>query len=460
MPRGWGGRVRCVAPGGVAGCVTVDPVTASLRRPLQGLVLGAVLAALLATVLVLTLLPAGATSALLVFPALALAAEVLGRRVYGPLPVSVAALPVLGAVCAGEVRAGLLAALVAAVATTVRSGSRRVEQYAFNPAAAVLCTSLAAVVTHPFVGGQVSLLLAGALAGVLYFAVDNALVAQAIGLDQQRPVRSVLREDLTFDLVAFAVYGVLAALLAVLWTLSPVWGVVALLLPPALLHRTHRVGAGAVSGVVETTADVVDTDTGPEGETVGEVEVLESPVAPAMVTVDVPAQHTVIDLAAPVSPAPVSPAPVSHAPVSPAPVSPRRSTRRRGRGSRTCSPYACPRVPTPLMSPPSRTPCASSRRRCRAGTAGRSRGRWRSCAGTAGRRSTPPWSRWPARCPPTASPQRSTSAWTLAPAPDPPDFPPRVHPLRRRPAPVHAQPRPSALPRPRTTGGKSAGVGA
>ncbi len=212
-----------------------------MPRALQGLVAGVVLTAALAATVVGGLLPTGGSAALLVFPALALLAEVLAADVYGSSTVSLSAVPVLAAAAAGEPRAALLAAVVAGLTTTIRSGTRRLEQYAFNPAALVLCAAVASLLTGPAVGEVLPVLVAaGLVAGLAYFAVDNGLVALAIGLDQGRPTLVVLREELSWLLPSFAAYGVLGALLGYAWTTTGGWGVVAFLVPPTLLRLAQR----------------------------------------------------------------------------------------------------------------------------------------------------------------------------------------------------------------------------
>jgi len=207
----------------------------------QGLVAAVMLAAVVVATVVAGLLPAGGGAALLVFPALAVLAEVVGADVYGSSTVSLSAVPVLAAATAGEARAALATAFVAGVATTVRSGTRRVEQHLFNPAALVLCATLACLVTWPATGHALPLVVAaGLVAGLGYFAVDNGLVALAIGLDQGRDPRQVLREDLSWLLPSFMAYGVLGALLGSVWTTAAGWGVVAFLVPPALLRQAQK----------------------------------------------------------------------------------------------------------------------------------------------------------------------------------------------------------------------------
>jgi hypothetical protein len=212
-----------------------------MSRALQGLVVGTVLGAVLAGTVVGALMPGSSGWALLVFPALALLAEVVGANVYGSSTVSLSAVPVLAAAVAGEPRAALLTGLVAGVTTTVRSGTHRFEQHAFNPSALVLCAAVASLVAAPAVEHAVPVLVvAGLVAGLAYFAVDNGLVALAVGLDQGRSPRAVLREDLSWLLPSFAEYGVLGALLGYAWTVAGFWGLVAFLVPPALLRQAQR----------------------------------------------------------------------------------------------------------------------------------------------------------------------------------------------------------------------------
>jgi hypothetical protein len=212
-----------------------------MPRALQGLVIGTVLGAVLVGTLVGSLAPGSSGWALLVFPALALLAEVAGAGVYGSSTVSLSAVPVLAAAACGEGRAALLTGLVAGITTTVRSGTHRVEQHWFNPATLVLCAAVATTVASPAVDHAVPFVVAaGLLAGLAYFAVDNGLVALAIGLDQGRPARTVLRQDLSWLLPSFAAYGVLGALLGYAWTVAGFWGLVAFLVPPALLRQAQK----------------------------------------------------------------------------------------------------------------------------------------------------------------------------------------------------------------------------
>ncbi|MFN2536527.1 MAG: HD-GYP domain-containing protein [Mycobacteriales bacterium] len=186
--------------------------------------------------------PAGHTGlALVVFAGLAVAAEVVGEDVYGSSTVSLSAVPVLAAACAGEPGAALVAAAAAGIVTTARAGTRRIEQYLFNPAALIICAALASIVAHPAVGHALPfVVVAGVLAGVGYFALNNGLVAVAIGLDQRRSPTEVARAELAWLLPSFLGYGLLAGLFGSAWTLSNGWGVLAFLVPPALMRHAQR----------------------------------------------------------------------------------------------------------------------------------------------------------------------------------------------------------------------------
>ena len=183
----------------------------------------------------------GSWSAILAFAALAVAAEALGQSVYGSTTVSLSAVAVLAAAAAGEPVAALVAATAAGVTTTVVARSRRALQYVFNPAALVVSAGAAVAV---FAGSPWSsvpaLVVAGLLAGLAYFAVDNALVALVAGADSGRAPAEVFRRELSWLLPSFAAYGLLAAVLGSAWTSAQGWGVLAFLVPPLLVRLGQR----------------------------------------------------------------------------------------------------------------------------------------------------------------------------------------------------------------------------
>ena len=184
---------------------------------------------------------AGSPTAMLVFAALAVVAERFGQSVYGATTVSLSAVAVIAAAAAGDPSAAVVAALLAGVTTTWAAGSRRLEQYLFNPAVLVLC---AAAVVGVFAAvpdlGVPALVVGGLVGGLAYFAVDNVLVALVAGLDSGRAPGEVFRTDLSWLLPSFAAYGVLGAVLASAWGTAGGWGVLAFLVPPLLVRIGQR----------------------------------------------------------------------------------------------------------------------------------------------------------------------------------------------------------------------------
>jgi ribonuclease P protein subunit RPR2 len=184
---------------------------------------------------------AGSVAAVLTFAALGMAAEALGQGIYGSTTVSLSAIPVVAAAAAGEPAAALVTAAVAGLTTTAVARSRRPAQYLFNPAALVLCATVAigAFAVSPS-SGLPALVAAGLLAGLAYFALDNALVAVAAGMDSGRSPREVFRSDLSWLLPSFMAYGVLGAVLGFAWDTTRGWGVLAFLVPPLLVRLGQR----------------------------------------------------------------------------------------------------------------------------------------------------------------------------------------------------------------------------
>jgi ribonuclease P protein subunit RPR2 len=183
----------------------------------------------------------GSVAAILTFAALAIAAEVLGKNIFGSTTLSLSAVPVLAAAAAGEPVAALVAAAAAGITTTVRAGSRRPEQYVFNPAALMVCAGLCvAVFSVGPSSGLPWLIMTGLVAGVGYFAVDNALVALVAALDSGRTPTDIFHSELSSLLPSFVAYGVLGAVLASAWITTRGWGVVAFLVPPLLVRLAQR----------------------------------------------------------------------------------------------------------------------------------------------------------------------------------------------------------------------------
>src|SRR5437763_6053469 len=115
-------------------------------RPTWPLTVAVTLAAMLASTVVIYSRPQISTAAI-VFPLLALLAEMLREDVYGTSTISLSAVPVLGAVAAGRPIAAIVAAACCGIATSY-SGTlrRRVEPYLFNTATFVFSASVASAI--------------------------------------------------------------------------------------------------------------------------------------------------------------------------------------------------------------------------------------------------------------------------------------------------------------------------
>ena len=231
-----------------------------MRRAVPVVVSATALAALTATlVVVLGAGALGGAAAVVTFAALAVAAEALGQSIYGSTTVSLSAVPVVAAAAAGEPLAALVAAVAAGVTTTAVAGSRRPEQYVFNPAALVVCAALCLAVfaVAPDLGLP-ALVVAGLVAGLCYFAVDNLLVALVAGLDGGRDPAEVFRSDLSWLLPSFAAYGVLGAVLGSAWDTAGGWGVAAFLVPPLLVRLGQRQYLRRTAEQVERLRELAD----------------------------------------------------------------------------------------------------------------------------------------------------------------------------------------------------------
>jgi diguanylate cyclase (GGDEF)-like protein len=222
---------------------TADSAPRSARRrtwPVTALV---TLAAAASVVGVIRLQP---TTALLVFPALALAAERFREEVYGSSMVSLSAVPLLAAAAAGRPLAAIVGALVVGLSGVVTYRRRRLEQHVFNLANITLATAVgaglrSAVHLSPHTGVALLELMPLAVAmALVYFVIDNGLVALVVARDEGRRPGDVFRSDFAWLGPHFAGYGLLAGLLAAAWSSFGVWGLAVFLTPIALLRLAQR----------------------------------------------------------------------------------------------------------------------------------------------------------------------------------------------------------------------------
>jgi ribonuclease P protein subunit RPR2 len=206
---------------------------------------GVVFAAMVASAVVVYARP-HVTFAALVFPLLAVFAETLREDVYGTSTISLSAIPVLGAIAANRPIAAIIAAACCGVASTYSGGMRkRVEPYLFNTATFVFSASVAAAVrllipTHYHSVPALPLVVVMEVAAMVYFIVDNGLVAQIIGRDTGRRAVDVFRRDFAWLAPHFAAYGLLGALLGAAWTGFGGWGLAVFLLPVGLMRVSQR----------------------------------------------------------------------------------------------------------------------------------------------------------------------------------------------------------------------------
>src|SRR3954451_9187342 len=214
-------------------------------RPTWPVTLTVVIAACIAATVVVLARP-NVTVAVLVFPLLAVLAETLREDVYGTSTISLSAIPVLAAIAADRPIAAIVAAGCCGIASSYSGGMRqRVEPYLFNTATFVFSASVAAAVRLLLPAQYNSvpalpLIAAMEVAAMVYFVVDNGLVAQMIARDTGRRAVDVFRRDFAWLAPHFAAYGLLGALLGAAWMGFGGWGLAVFLLPVALMRVSQR----------------------------------------------------------------------------------------------------------------------------------------------------------------------------------------------------------------------------
>ena len=265
-----------------------QPTAAERRsaRPTWPVTLGVVIAACIAATLVVLNRP-HMTIAVLVFPLLALLAETLREDVYGTSTISLSAIPVLAAIAADRPIAAIVAAGCCGIASSYSGGMRkRVEPYLFNTATFVFSASVAAAVRLLLPAQYNSvpalpLIAAMEVAALVYFVVDNGLVAQMIARDTGRRAVDVFRRDFAWLAPHFAAYGLLGALLGAAWTGFGGWGLAVFLLPVALMRVSQRQYLTKTTAHVSELRRLADDLT----ESKVEVEQINSALAVALHTV-------------------------------------------------------------------------------------------------------------------------------------------------------------------------------
>src|SRR4051812_14253889 len=255
-------------------------------RPTWPVTLTVVIAACIAATVVVLARP-NVTVAVLVFPLLAVLAETLREDVYGTSTISLSAIPVLAAIAADRPIAAIVAAGCCGIASSYSGGMRkRVEPYLFNTATIVFSASVAAAVRLLLPAQYNSvpalpLIAAMEVAALVYFVVDNGLVAQMIARDTGRRAVDVFRRDFAWLAPHFAAYGLLGALLGAAWTGFGGWGLAVFLLPVALMRVSQRQYLTKTTAHVSELRRLADDLT----ESKVEVEQINSALAVALHTV-------------------------------------------------------------------------------------------------------------------------------------------------------------------------------
>ena len=255
-------------------------------RPTWPVTLTVVIAACIAATVVVLARP-HVTAAVLIFPLLAVLAETLREDVYGTSTISLSAIPVLAAIAADRPIAAIVAGACCGVASSYSGGMRkRVEPYLFNTATFVFSASVAAGVrvllpAHYDSVPALPLIAVMELAAIIYFIVDNGLVAQMIARDTGRRAVDVFRRDFAWLAPHFAAYGLLGALLGAAWTGFGGWGLAVFLLPVALMRVSQRQYLAKTAGHVSELRRLADDLT----ESKVEVEQINSALAVALHTV-------------------------------------------------------------------------------------------------------------------------------------------------------------------------------
>lgn len=186
------------------------------------------------------------SAAVVVFPLLALGADQLRENVYGSV-VSLSVVPLLAAAATGHPVAAVTGAVVTgAVQVLSVRGRRRPEQHLFNIANLTLAAAVTAwlrlqVQLSGSPGHQLPVLIPLVVGmAIVYFAINNGLVALMVARDDGRRTWQVFRHDFGWLAPHFAAYGLLAALLSAAWNSFGVWGVAVFLVPLALLRLAQR----------------------------------------------------------------------------------------------------------------------------------------------------------------------------------------------------------------------------
>ena len=158
-------------------------------------------------------------------------------------------LSAVGAI-AGAALFGPRAALAIAITIAVVDWSAQriwTHQVLFNIGALTLASLSAAGVFaaaghFDFTGtpAQVAMIVAGILAGLVYFAVNMSLVSIALAMEGHERWLSVFRERFAWLWLHYLVYGFVAGVMAVAYSAAALWGLAVFVVPLLLMRKTQE----------------------------------------------------------------------------------------------------------------------------------------------------------------------------------------------------------------------------
>ena len=158
-------------------------------------------------------------------------------------------LSAVGAI-AGAALFGPRAALAIAITIAVVDWSAQriwTHQVLFNIGALTLASLSAAGVFaaaghFDFTGtpAQVAMIVAGILAGLVYFGVNMSLVSIALAMEGHERWLSVFRERFAWLWLHYLVYGFVAGVMAVAYSAAALWGLAVFVVPLLLMRKTQE----------------------------------------------------------------------------------------------------------------------------------------------------------------------------------------------------------------------------
>ncbi len=215
-----------------------------------GLLVGAVsLAGIVAGIDGLLLGSSSDIAGLLAIVALVGIGQAVALTVSDEIGGSSISLSAVGAI-AGAALFGPRAALAIAITIAVVDWSAQriwTHQVLFNIGALTLASLSAAGVfaaagQFDFTGtpGQIAMIVAGILAGLVYFGVNMSLVSIALAMEGHERWLSVFRERFAWLWLHYLVYGFVAGVMAVAYSAAALWGLAVFVVPLLLMRKTQE----------------------------------------------------------------------------------------------------------------------------------------------------------------------------------------------------------------------------